>query len=187
MRKLNVGSGKGQMKIQQMAFMLLAVTLFFVLAGMFFLITQMGAFKKSATEQEGKNTENLVTAISNAAEFSCQNAFDNSGTNCIDLDKVMALKISMERDIAEDKNRYEKYWGKNIESIEIRKIYPAEETVLCTTQNYPNCNTLRLYSSEVSGTYYENYVAICRKASEEGNIYDKCELAYLMISYSDYD
>lgn len=174
-----VDSGKGQMKIQQMAFMLLAVTLFFVLAGMFFLMTQMSNFKKLATEQEARNTENLVISLSNSPEFSCQNAFDNSGTSCIDLDKVMALKGNIEK--------YGRYWGKNIENIEIRKIYPVENTVLCTTQNYPNCNTLRLYNSEVNGTYYTNYVAICRKASEEGNIYDRCELAHLMISYSDYD
>lgn len=173
-----VGSGKGQMKIQQMAFMLLAVTLFFVLAGMFFLITQFGNFKKSATEQEATNAENLVTALSNAPEFSCQNAFDNSGTHCIDLDKVMALKNNIDK--------YGRYWGKNIENIEIRKIYPVENTVLCTTQNYPNCNTIRIYNSEVNGTYFNNYVAICRKANEEGKIYDRCELAHLMISYSDY-
>ena len=172
------GFGKGQMKIQQMAFMLLAVTLFFILAGMFLLITQLSNFKRIATRQEAENTENLVIALSNSPEFSCQGAFDNSGTSCIDLDKVMALKGNIER--------YEKYWGKNIENIEIRKIYPVESTVLCTMQNYPNCNTLRLYNSEVRGTYYTNYVATCRKASEEGNIYDRCELAHLMISYSDY-
>jgi hypothetical protein len=39
---------KGQMKIQQMAFMLMAVTLFFVLVGMFFLIFSFSNLKESA-------------------------------------------------------------------------------------------------------------------------------------------
>ncbi len=160
-------SGKGQMKIQQMAFMLLAVTLFFVLAGMFFLIMQVSNIKGSATTQESKNAELLVTRLANTPEFSCHNAFDNVGSNCIDLDKFIALKSSSDK--------YVKYWGKNIESIEVRIIYPVmENEVLCTTSNYPNCNTIRLYNSNMNGTYHATYVAACRKETREGESYDKC-------------
>jgi hypothetical protein len=174
------GFGKGQMKIKQMAFMLLAVTLFFILAGMFFLMIQLSNIKGSATEQESKNAELLVKRLANTPEFSCHNAFDNIGANCVDLDKFLALKLESEK--------YVRYWGKNIESIELRIIYPKmENEVICETANYPNCNVIRLYDSGVSGTYHATYVAACRKESEEGEIFDKCELAHLMISYSDYE
>lgn len=175
-----VGFGKGQMKIQQMAFMLLAVTLFFMLAGMFFLIIQSTEFKKSASSQEAENAELFITKISNYPEFSCQKSFDNSGSNCIDMDKVMALTRG-------NISNYNRYWGNKIENIEVRIIYPEESEVLCTPNNYPNCNTIRLFSPEVSGTSFATYVSACRKEGWEGNPYDKCELAYMMVSYSDYE
>jgi uncharacterized protein (UPF0333 family) len=55
MKIRNANFGKsGQVKIQQMAFMLLAVTLFFVLAGLFVLMVVYNNIKSSATDQEKK-------------------------------------------------------------------------------------------------------------------------------------
>ena len=42
---VNFGNKHGQLKIQQMAFMLVAITLFFVLAGLFFFINTIFKFK----------------------------------------------------------------------------------------------------------------------------------------------
>ena len=96
LRSVNYGKKikmkQGQLKIQQMAFMLLAVTLFFVLVGMFVLALRFSGLKESATELEEKNAMLLVTRIANSPEFSCGNAFGKSRTNCIDADKVMMLK-----------------------------------------------------------------------------------------------
>lgn len=171
-----VNFGKhGQLKVQQMAFMLVAITLFFILAGMFFLVINFSNLKQSATEQEKENTELLITRLANSPEFSCENSFENLGTNCIDFDKVMVLKQGMEK--------YQRYWG-DIANIEIRKVYPPEATVLCEIQNYPRCNTLRLYSADVNGTYITNFVSLCRKETEGERTYDKCELARLMIAYN---
>jgi len=167
---------RGQIKIQQMAFMLLAVTLFFVLAGMFFIVIIYGNLKNIATDQEEENTLLLVTRLANSPEFSCQNSFDNVGTNCVDLDKIMVLKQNM--------SKYIRYWG-DISSIEVRRIYPKESTIDCTLQNYPNCNSVRLYTSQVNGTYKTNFVSACRKEIENGETYDKCELARLMVAYNE--
>ena len=166
---------KGQLKIQEMAFMLLAVTVFFALAGMFFLVIWYNNLKSSATDQEAENTEMLVTRLANSPEFSCQNAFDNTGTNCIDLDKVMVLNQNI--------SKYKDYWG-DISNMEIRIVYPKESTILCTLQNYPNCNTIRIYNAYVNGTYKTNFVSACRKETENDNTYDKCEVAQLMVAYN---
>jgi hypothetical protein len=172
-----VGFGKkGQLKIQQTAFMLLAVTLFFMLAGMFFLVIQYNNLKSTATDQEEENTQMLVTRLANSPEFSCQNSFDNAGTNCIDLDKVIVLNQNI--------SKYKGYWG-DISNIEIRKVFPKENTVLCTLQNYPNCNSIRIYNEYVNGTYKTNFVSICRKEIDNDKTYDKCELAQLMVAYNE--
>lgn len=164
---------KAQLKIQQMIFMLIAVTLFFVLIGMFILILGFSGLEKSATELCEENARLLVTKLANSPEFSCGEAFDNIKTNCIDADKIMILR--------EHISKYSNFWG--VSNIEIRKIYPVESEKICSLGDYPNCNIIKIRSNEVAGSYFSNFVSLCRKESFEGIVYDKCELANLMISY----
>jgi len=168
---------RGQLKIQQMAFMLIAVTLFFVLVGMFVLVIKFAGLKESATTLEEENAMLLVTKIANSPEFSCGGAFGNDKTNCIDADKVMMLK--------ENIGKYENFWGVGT-NIEIRKIYPeTNEEIICNLKKYPGCNIINLQSKEMPAEY-SNFVSLCRKESFEGKVYDKCELAKVMISYKDW-
>ena len=55
---------------------------------------------------------------------------------------------------------------------------------MCTTGNYPDCNIIRLRSEKVSGFDLSNFVSLCRKHAEDGEIYNKCELAKIMVSYN---
>ena len=162
---------KAQLKIQQMAFMLIAVTLFFVLVGLFVLSVKLTGLRESATELEERNALLLVTKLANSPEFSCGFGFDETKLACIDADKVMMLKESI--------SKYENFW--QVGNIEIRKIYP-EGDIVCTTKNYPDCNIIRL-REEVSGFDLSNFVSLCRKDAEDGEIYNKCELARIMVSY----
>ena len=165
---------KAQLKIQQMAFMLMAVTLFFVLAGMFVLVFKFAGLKESATELERKNAMMLVTKLANSPEFSCGFSFDETKPACIDADKVMMLKES-------HISKYDNFWG--VSNIEIRKIYPKANTeIMCNVKNYPNCNIIRIREKEITGTgQAKNFVSLCRKESFEGEIYNKCELAIIII------
>jgi len=164
---------KAQMKIQQMSFMLIAVTLFFVLVLMFFLVVKFSGLKESAQELNEKNALLLVTKLANSPEFSCEESFGKNKVNCVDGDKVLMLK--------ENIAKYEDFWG--VENIEIRKIYPkVENEIICTLSNYPNCNVLRIREN-VSGFDASNFVTLCRKEGSEGESYDKCEVAKLMVSY----
>jgi hypothetical protein len=164
----------GQMKIQQMAFMLLAVTLLFALVGLFFVAFKFSGLKESAAALEEENALTLVSRLANSPEFACDEAYGNQRTNCIDGDKIIMLK--------ENIGKYRDFWG--VRNIEVRKVYPTTDSeVLCDAGNYPNCNIIRLMNDEVSGFSASNFVALCRKESENGIIYNKCELAKLIVSY----
>jgi hypothetical protein len=168
-RKLN----KGQMKIQQMTFMLVAVTLLFILVGVFFLSIRLYNVRKTATNIEEKNVMLLVSKLANSPEFSCGNAFGSSRTSCVDFDKLIALKYRIDED--------SDLWG--VAKIELRKIYPSEGNIICSESNYPDCDILTLLDKDVNTQpAVSNFVALCRKDSNGIIIYDKCELALLMVS-----
>ena len=162
----------GQMKIQQMAFMLIAITLFFALVAIFVISFKYSGLKQSAMELEEENAMMLVTKLANSPEFSCGESFGETKINCIDENKVMALK---------ENPAYSEFW--KVSNIEIRKIYPKTEEKICDSGNYPNCNIIKMYQKEISGFDASNFVSLCRKESVDGETYDKCELAKMMISY----
>ena len=167
-------SYKGQMKIQQTAFMLLAITIFFVLVGLFVLMFRMGSMKDTAKSLEENNAVLLVSRLANSPEFSCGRAFGTEKTDCIDADKVMALK--------ENINAYEGFWG--VSNIEIQKIYPiSEEDIECNSLTYPNCNIIQIKEGVLTGYGVSNFVSLCRKELIGDSVYNKCELAELLVSY----
>ena len=168
-----LGQRKGQLKIQQMAFMLMAVTLFFILVGMFVLTIYLSNLRNSASVFEERNALLLVTKLANSPEFSCGEAFKGKKTNCIDADKVMMLKERIDK--------YSDFW--DVKNIEIRTIYPISDDKECTLENYPDCNIIRLHDIPIRAEF-SNFVSLCRKESLNGETYDKCEIAKLMVSYN---
>ena len=167
---------KGQMKIQQMAFMLMAITIFFVLVGMFILMFSLSGVRESAEELEQKNAMLLVSKLSNSPEFACGNSFGNNKINCIDADKAMVLKDSI--------SRYASFWGSGVDNIIIRKS-TSDTNEDCTLGNYPNCDVINLFSKNISGFPAENFVTLCVKGEAERGVYNKCEVAKLVIYYSE--
>ena len=164
---------KAQMKVQQMAFMLIAVTIFLVMAGMFILMIRFSSLQDTAGLLEEKNALLLVSKIADSPEFSCGNAFGSPRSNCIDTDKAMALTGRL-RD-------YSGFWG--VSGIEIRRIYPkgVETGRECSLDNYPDCEKITILDSG-EGTGVSNFVSLCRK--EQGDfIYDKCELGKIVVTY----
>lgn len=166
---------KGQLKIQQMAFVLIAVTLFFVIVGLFILTLSFSGLRESAEILKEENALALVSQLANSPEFSCEGVFDTKNLNCIDADKVMALK--------ENIDLYSKFWG--VEGIEIRRIYPElGREIECERDNYPECNIIEIISSS-EGIGVSNFVSLCRKDFDvEGSRFqDKCELAKIIVTY----
>lgn len=163
---------KGQLKIQQMAFMLMAITLFFVLAGMFVLVISTTNLRGTALELEEKNAMLLVSKLANSPEFSCGESFGSNRINCVDGDKIMMLK--------ENIAKYENFW--NVANIEIRKT--SEDPTICNLGNYPNCGIIKLRETKITSEF-SNFVSLCWKDTYESKIYDKCQIAKLMVSYDD--
>lgn len=162
---------KGQLKIQQMIFMLLAVTLFFVMIGMIFLVISTSDLRREANLLEEKEALLLVTKLANSPEFSCGDSVDNRKTHCVDLDKLMILQQFPE---------YEEFWG--IDNIQVRKIYPVgDEDVFCK-DSYPDCNVFRMFDRNLTADR-SNFVTVCHKELREGVARDRCELGLLMVSY----
>jgi hypothetical protein len=173
LRRKSHKTKRGQLKIQQMAFMLIAVTFLFILVGVFFLSIRLYNIKKIATNLEEENAMLLVSKLANSPEFSCGNAFGPRGS-CVDSDKLMVLKGMTDYSESD-------LWG--VAKIEIRKIYPDEGNTICNEKNYPNCGIIQIYDKKVNTLpATSNFVSLCRKESSEKIIYDKCELAILMIS-----
>ena len=160
----------GQLKIQQMAFMLIAITIFFAIAGMFALGMSSENNKKDAESLREKNAMTLSTKLANSPEFSCGDVFGGEKITCVDSDKAMILSQNSEE--------YKTFWG--AENIEI-KINGSDVEKLCSLQNYPDCNTIRILNKGTEGYPSSNFVSLCRKESFEGESYDKCEVAKLMV------
>jgi len=167
---------KAQMKIQQMAFMLMAITIFFVLVGMFVLMFSLSGLRQSAAELEQRNALLLVTKLANSPEFACGTSFGNNKVNCIDADKAMVLKNSI--------SKYLGFWGSGIGNIVIRKASSVDNED-CKTSNYPNCDIINLFSKNITGFPAENFITLCIKEQAERGVYDQCEIAKLIIYYND--
>ena len=116
-----VKNKKAQLKIQQMAFMLIAITLFFVLVGMFVLKIQLSELRNTASILEEKNALLLVTKLANSPEFSCGEAFGNIRTNCIDAAKVMMLREKISSPASFAAPLFDKLEGRWFEAIVLEK------------------------------------------------------------------
>jgi hypothetical protein len=166
---------RGQLKIQQMAFMLIAVVLFFALVGIFVIVVKFSGLKQASIILEEENSMLLVTKLANSPEFACGSSFGNSKLSCIDADKIMVLKKHI--------SSYIGFWG--IAEIQIRKIYP-DSKIECNLKNYPDCGIINVYSKNVNKLpASSNFVALCWKENSDTGIYDKCEIARLMVSSED--
>jgi len=165
-----------QMKIQQMSFMLLAVFLFFSLVGMIIITVKMSELRNSATELEKQNAMLLATKLASSPEFSCGDVYGTPKTDCVDLDKVMMLK--------ENIKKYSNFWGSS--NIVIMRVYPTNKTIVeCNPTNYPNCSSINLMGKALAGYDASNFVALCRKEKDKGDIVTKCEMGQIVIRYEE--
>ena len=160
-------SKKGQFKIQQMAFMLLAVFLFFILAGLFWLALQSRNLQRQAVQLQEEQAILMAEFLSSASEFSC-------GSYCIDTDKIMILM---------NRQAYQEFWP--VSYIKIRKLYPKQDDKECNKGNYPNCNIYNIYENKEikSDMSVGSFVALCRYEQVEGYPTRVCELGRFIIGY----
>ena len=159
----------GQFKIQQMIFMLLGITLFFILVGLLFIGFKYKDIGKKAQQLEQEKAIALALSLAESPEFSC-------GSKCVNSDKLLILKDS--QDLGEIVGFLSK--------IEIRKVYPAvseKDIIECTKTNYPECNFFTVYDSGKTSekASASSYIQLCRKELLNNYVYDKCELGEITV------
>ena len=172
-KKMNT---KAQLRIQEMAFMLVGVFLFFALVGLIVIGIVYSGLYKTRNELAQQKTFGAMVALADSPEFSCV----SSKSNCIDGDKAISLK---------NKTEYIKFWP--FSSLRIITRYSAfnlnyDEMIECTNANYPDCDVITVYDTGASGEIASsNFVAFCRKEYQDfgnlqGRSYDDCEIGMIV-------
>ncbi len=155
---------KGQLKIQQMAFVLVALMVFFVLVALVYFSIRLSNLENTASELGDERAKGELRALSGSAEFAYT---PDDCAGCIDLDKVLILKES---------SAYDGFW--NFDYLKIEALGRDGE---CTKFNYPDCGSITLIESEDFGSTVSSFVSLCRwEESFEG--YVKCELGRVVAS-----
>lgn len=160
---------KAQIKIQEMAFMLVAVVLFFALAGLFvFSIFYVNLQKEANSLREWKTISSLVN-LANSPEFNCI----GGKVNCVDEDKLINLV---------DRKVYRNFWQfSSLRVIKLSEMNKNEDNLIkCNLGNYPNCDDFVIYDKKVKNErLIETIVALCRTEYEE-DYYEKCEIGKII-------
>ena len=164
-------SRKAQFKIQQMAFMIIFVFIFFVLVGLFFLQMNLMNIRSSAAQLEREQAIMGLLSWAELPELSCS----DTRSGCIDKDKVFALS---------DQNLsilYRNFWP--VASIRIYLIDTnLTEEVRCTSSNSRNCNYFNVFDSGQQQTQLQGtYVSLCETVRRENQAFRECEIAILSI------
>lgn len=166
MKNYLVSCSKGQMKVQQMAFVLVALVIFFVIIGLFFLSISLSSLKGSAEDIREKEVLESIKRVTSIPEFAW--TIDDCAS-CIDMDKAMAFK---------GRASYVGFWDYSL--LRIERVYPIESGGECTLYNYPECDALTLINKSIIPDSKSAFVSLCRYESEEG--YYKCELGKVIIA-----
>lgn len=148
-----------------MAFVLVAIMIFFALVAMIYFSISMNSLKQSAVDLRAQDAIETVRKLSSAPEFAFTSS-SRSCASCIDLDKVMALR---------NRTDYQNFW--NLERLVIEKVFP-EDSGECTPATFPGCGKITLIDKSTKYTSQRAYVSLCYWVNyKEG--YVKCELGVI--------
>jgi type II secretory pathway pseudopilin PulG len=125
---------KAQIKMQEMAFVLLALAVLAVIALVFFIRFQSANIAKIGESAKQETAMSLLDRIASMQELKC-----SEGEICLDEDKV---------NIAKDKNLGNLFQG--LAKVEIREIYPAS-------------NDIVIYQSGAVNQSYSTFVNLCEQ------------------------
>jgi hypothetical protein len=148
---------KAQFKIQEMAFVLVAIAVLFGFVLIFFARFQLGIVQQSASEVRREQAVNTLHTISAMPELRCSEA--GGEVNCIDKTKVEAF--------VRVRTRYNELW-KNafISRVKIEQFYPKGPEYV-------------LYSGpSTSTTSYSTYIPLCEQQGYDLN----CTIGKITVS-----
>lgn len=151
---------QGQMKIQEIAFVLIALMLLFSMIFIFYVRLQSADIEKKTAELRQKQALTLLDKVIAMPELRCSAGFGSEGL-CIDKYKAEIMAKQ------EFRNSYEGLF-KGVKEVRIKEIYPAGNEYVIFTKDYEG---------------YEEYTAFTRVCEEiyEGGNTQKCILAKVSV------
>jgi hypothetical protein len=166
----NVKYSKGQMRIQQMAFVLVALMIFFAMAAVFYFAVRFSMLEESSENLREQEAIETVRKMSGSPEFAWTSG--GSCAACVDFDKVLALK---------NRTSYQGFW-RNVALLRVERIYPDfGGGVECTLQNYPNCDKITIIDEKTNLRGHKAFVSLCRYEAVGG--YNRCDLGKIVIAF----
>lgn len=162
-------SSKGQLKIQQLAFVLVAFVILFGLAALFFLSVKFAGVRGDVDSLRHERAQELVQKLATTPEFSWT---VEDCTSCVDLDKVLALK--------NQSGLYQSFWGEEVILLRVQQIYPrAARDEECTSVTYPSCSRITLIDRGTGYSTDEAFVALCRLEGQP--VHTRCTLGKIIM------
>ncbi len=158
----------GQMKIQQMAFVLVALVVFFALVAVLYFAISTGSLEKSALEIREREVKETLIKLAGTPELSWT---ADDCASCIDMDKAVVLK---EMGLAKE------LWS--VPFLQIRRVYPLSAgggEIECGLANYPSCNAVTLIDKEQDFISEDVFVALCRRETSSSRT--RCELGKIIM------
>jgi hypothetical protein len=151
---------RGQLKIQEMAFVLLAVVFLFSLILLFFTAFQYRIWTNSARDTREARGITIVEVIASMPELRCSSSLSSiSESVCIDTDKLDYFDKT-----PSIQNRYSVLWENSmLTGVEIQEIYPVRKTYTIYSKNYDG-----------SVSTFSTYIALC---SQENGFNLRCSIA----------
>lgn len=165
MRWFHAKYSKGQLKIQEMAFVLIGIMVFFAMVFVFYAAIRGTSLSKEVQEIKEDEANEVVKKIVSSPEFSWGGC-----SNCLDMDKAFFLK---------DRKGYNGFW--KLGYLRIERVYPLFGNGECTPSNYPACKSITIINSSEFGTPAWTFVSLCRQENENGG-YVRCELGKIYAS-----
>lgn len=164
----HVNYSRGQMKIQEMAFVLVALMIFFAMVALVYFSIKLAGLKEDALSLREEQAKELVLKLAGTPEFSWT-AFDCG--NCIDMDKAFLLK---------NRKTYKDFWS--LDYLRIETVYPPKNGE-CTESNYPDCNSITIVNKTSQyGSPSLAFVALCRQEFLGQSDYVRCEVGRIYAS-----
>ncbi len=160
---------KGQMKIQQMAVMIVAVFFFFVLVGLFFLGIVLKDVKGGAERLQKEQAISSLKVIADMSELN----YDSTWSMSFDEDKLRIMSGEFGRN-------YDLFWP--VASVGVYKVYPRfDEVKECPSVD---CNYYEIWDNGQGDVKtYSTYVAICERVKGMAN--GRCEIGKLVVGVVD--
>lgn len=122
LKKEDKKNKRGQLKIQEMAFVLLAVVFLFALIFLFFVQFQISMVSQQARMIREEGTIALLDYVAAMPEFGCSGLEE---IVCVDIDKLKAFNGTDPENIRL-RNNYEKLWeGAKVLRVSVEKMYPG--------------------------------------------------------------